>query len=150
MIRYMLVCRDCQHEFDGWFAGSAAFDRLAAAGQVECPECGSCETAKQIMAPSVRSSERASAEAEDAQALAREFARRAREHVASNFDYVGEGFADEARAMYYGEQEDRPIWGETTAEEREALAQEGIPAVPLPAPFAPKRPKARRRKPHLN
>ena len=76
--------------------------------------------------------------------------RRAREHVSQNFDYVGEDFAEEARAIYYGEQDHRPIWGETTPEEREALAEEGIPAMPLPAPFAPKPPKSAKRKQPLN
>jgi hypothetical protein len=70
--------------------------------------------------------------------------------VSRNFDYVGDGFAEEARAIYYGAQEGRPIWGETTAEEREALAEEGIAAVPLPAPFAPKPPKTAKRKLPLN
>ena len=102
------------------------------------------------MAPAVRSSDRALPGKMDHEALARELARRAREHVAQNFDYVGDGFAEEARAMYYGEQDDRPIWGETTPEERESLAEEGIPALPLPAPFAPKPPKGSKRRPPLN
>jgi hypothetical protein len=120
---------------------------------VACPECDSHKVTKQIMAPAVRTSERASgrgAEPEiDAETLAKEFARRARAHVAENFDYVGDGFADEARAMFYGETEDRPIWGETTSEEREALQEEGVPALPLPAPFAPKPPK-RKARPRVN
>ncbi len=69
------------------------------------------------------------------------FAEKARKHVAENFDYVGDGFAEEARSMYYGEQEARPIWGETTEEEREALNEEGVPAAPLPEPFTPPTPK---------
>lgn len=150
MIRYMLVCDVCEHGFDGWFAGSEAFDRLAQEGQIECPECGSSRVSKQIMAPAVRRGRTEPSGAADPDTVMREFAKRAREHVARNFDYVGDGFADEARAMYYGEQEDRPIWGETTAEEREALVEEGIPALPLPAPFAPTKPRQGRRKPQMN
>lgn len=147
MILYALVCETCEHAFEGWFAGSDAFDRLKAARQIDCPGCGGREIAKQIMAPAVRPSDKARPQLMDPEAIAREVARRAREHVAENFDYVGDGFAEEARAMYYGEQDDRPIWGETTPDERAALADEGIPALPLPAPFAPKPP---RRKDRLN
>lgn len=153
MIRYALACDDCEAEFEAWFASSDAYDRQAARKLVACPECDGRKVAKQIMAPAVRTSERASALAAapemDAEALAKEFARRARAHVAENFDYVGDGFADEARAMYYGETEDRPIWGETTSEEREALREEGVPALSLPAPFAPKPPK-RKARPRAN
>lgn len=150
MILYALVCQDCDHAFEGWFASSDAFDRLAGRKHIECPECAGTQVAKQIMAPAVRPSDKAlPAKADEAEAL-KEFVRRAREHVARNFDYVGDGFAEEARAIYYGEQEERPIWGETTAEEREALTEEGIQALPLPAPFAPTPPKGARRKTPLN
>ncbi|MFN7055294.1 DUF1178 family protein [Hyphomonas sp.] len=150
MILYALVCETCDHGFEGWFANSGAFDRLAAKRQIDCPECGSREIAKQIMAPAVRPSDKALPQQPDPEVIAREIARRVREHIAGNVDYVGGDFAEEARAMFYGEQEDRPIWGEATPEEREALAEEGIPAMPLPAPFAPKKPKAARRREQLN
>ncbi len=153
MIRYALACEGCEAEFEAWFASSEAYDRQAARKLVACPECDSRKVTKQIMAPAVRTSERAAGRIArpemDAEALAKEFARRARAHVAENFDYVGESFADEARAMFYGETEDRPIWGETTPEEREALQEEGVPALPLPAPFAPKPPK-RKARPRVN
>ena len=140
MIRYALICGDCEHEFEAWFASSDAYEKQAKRKLVACPDCDGRRVTKQIMAPAVRTSERKMAEP-DAEALAKEFAKRAREHVAENFDYVGGDFAEEARAMYYGETDDRPIWGETTPEEREALREEGVPALPLPAPFAPKKPK---------
>lgn len=141
MIRYALTCGDCEHDFEAWFASSEAYDRQAKRKLVACPECDGRDVSKQIMAPAVRTSERRQAAEPDMDAAVKEFARQARKHVAENFDYVGEDFAEEARAMYYGEQDDRPIWGETTPEEREALKEEGVPALPLPAPFAPKKPK---------
>lgn len=150
MILYALGCRDCEHSFEGWFASSDAYDRLSRSGQIDCPECGSKSVEKQIMAPAIRPSDKALPGKMDPEAFMREVARRARDHVSQNFDYVGDGFAEEARAMYYGEQDDRPIWGETTPGEREALADEGIPAMPLPAPFAPKPPKGAKRKQALN
>ncbi len=140
MIRYALACGDCDHAFEAWFGSSDAFDRLAKRRQVACPECDGRDVAKQIMAPAVKTTKGKVAAPDPEKAFAA-FAAKAREHVAENFDYVGDGFAEEARAMYYGETDDRPIWGETTAEEREALKEEGVQAMPLPAPFAPKPPK---------
>jgi hypothetical protein len=146
MIRYALACGDCDHAFEAWFASSEAYDKQAKRRLVACPECDGRKVEKQIMAPAVKTT-KGKTPAPDPQKLLAEFAAKARAHVAENFDYVGSDFAEEARAMFYGEQDDRPIWGETTPEERESLAEEGVPAVPLPAPFAPKPPKRKSRQP---
>lgn len=140
MIRYALHCEACDADFEAWFASSDAYDDQAHQGLVHCPDCGSGRTAKQIMAPAVRNAVDVAPEAK-LQTLARRFAEAARQHISENFDYVGDRFADEARAMYYGEVESRPIWGDTTADEARTLHDEGVPAAPLPAPFAPPRPK---------
>ncbi len=58
--------------------------------------------------------------------------RQVEQHVAENFEYVGEDFADEARAMHYGDSEKRDIYGETTLEDAAELIEEGIEVTPLP------------------
>ncbi|WP_290497315.1 DUF1178 family protein [Hyphomonas sp. UBA4494] len=141
MIRYALICSDCDHDFEAWFASSSAFDDQSSRGLVSCAMCGGENVVKQIMAPSVRTSDGRKA-APDEAAMAREILAKARDHVSRNFDYVGDSFADEARSMFYGETDNRPIWGETSAEESEALREEGIPAAPLPRAMTPKRPKS--------
>ena len=148
MIRYALSCSS-EHDFEAWFSSSSAYDDQAARGLVECPVCGSTSVSKQIMAPAVRDSGgkrvRSPAPAgQDSAPTPEDFARfagKVREHIASSYDYVGDRFADEARAMYYGEQDLRPVWGNTTPDEAKSLAEEGVPASPLPAPFAPPPPK---------
>ncbi|MBT4910672.1 MAG: DUF1178 family protein [Alphaproteobacteria bacterium] len=55
-----------------------------------------------------------------------------RKHVESNFDYVGDNFADEARAIHYGEKEEREIYGETSIDDAVELIEEGINVEPLP------------------
>ncbi len=135
MIRYALVCESCAVEFDAWFASSEAFDAQAEGAQIRCPECGGAQVRKQIMAPAVSTSS-----ATTDQAFAK-FARKARDHIRENCDYVGDQFAGEARAMHYGEIDERPIWGEATPDEAKALKDEGVPAAPLPKPFAPDPPK---------
>ncbi len=50
MIRYNLVCAR-GHEFESWFDGSAAYDKQAKRGLVECPLCGSAKVEKALMTP---------------------------------------------------------------------------------------------------
>ena len=50
MIRYTLVCNR-HHEFDSWFANSAAYDKQAKRGLVTCPTCGSTKVEKALMTP---------------------------------------------------------------------------------------------------
>src|SRR5437764_5561703 len=55
-----------------------------------------------------------------------------REQVEKNCEHVGAKFADEARKIHYGESDKRGIYGETSDEEAEALAEEGIEFGRLP------------------
>ena len=50
MIRYTLVCNK-RHEFESWFANSAAYDKQAKRGLVACPLCGSTKVEKALMTP---------------------------------------------------------------------------------------------------
>ncbi|MCJ2177825.1 DUF1178 family protein [Novosphingobium album (ex Hu et al. 2023)] len=51
--------------------------------------------------------------------------------------YVGESFAEDARAMHYGEREVETIHGQATADEAQELLEEGIAVMPLPFPITP-------------
>ena len=132
MIRYALTC-DQAHEFEGWFGSSDDYDAQADAGQIGCPTCGSTAVAKQIMAPMVAGTKR---NAPDMTPAAREVMMQAmaevRQHVEDNFDYVGDTFADEARAIHAGTSENRGIYGEATPAEVRDLKAEGVNIAPLP------------------
>lgn len=138
MIKYDLRC-DKGDEFEAWFGSIADYDKQAEAGLVECPHCGSKHVTKAPMAPAVQTARKKSERGERAVAMA--MAAKVREHIKDNFDYVGEKFADEARKMHSGESEERAIWGEATPEQAQELADEGIPAAPLPPELAPVQPK---------
>jgi hypothetical protein len=134
MIRYVLKC-DQDHEFESWFGSAAAYDSLKTAGQIACPFCGSAAVDKTIMAPAVRTEPAkplTQPENQIEQALAA-----LRREVEENSDYVGMGFAAEARAMHEGTAPERSIYGEAKFEDAKALIEEGIPVTPLP--FAPRR-----------
>ena len=140
MIKYALQC-DAAHEFEGWFGSSADYDDQAARGLVECPLCGSRGVSKQIMAPAVAGT-KAQSSAPAVDPKMREMMMTAmgevRRHVEDNFDYVGDAFAKEARAIHEGKSEERGIYGEASPTEVKALVEDGVKVAPLP-PAAPKK-----------
>jgi hypothetical protein len=160
MIRYNLVCAK-GHEFESWFAGSAAYDRQAKRGLVECPICGSAKVGKALMtprlarsgksspaapaAPEIATPETAAPDAPAASGAAAPVAvispqeqelrtklRELREHLVKNADNVGQRFPEEARKMHYGEKEHRSIYGTASPDDARALREEGIAFAPLP------------------
>jgi len=148
MILYRLRCKK-GHEFEAWFASSAAFDRQEKRGQLSCPNCGTTAVSKALMAPSIgkRSRKKAPPVAEknapppqakpEMQRVAAhsELAsamRKLRAEIEAKSEYVGPRFSEEARKIHYEEAPARGIHGEATAEEAKALKEEGIEFYPLP------------------
>lgn len=136
MIRYALRCIK-DHAFEAWFGSSADYDAQAEAGQVECPFCASRQVAKQIMAPAVRTSD-ARLESGPSRDMMMDAATAIRRKIEADFDYVGDAFAREARAIHEGDSEKRSIYGEATPAEVKALEADGVPCAPLPAALSPK------------
>ena len=136
MIRYDLIC-EFEHEFEGWFSSSADYDEQAKAGLLCCSICGTSSVEKAIMAPAVKTARKAAARAEDAAKAMTAMAAKIRTEIGKNCENVGTNFAEEARAIHYGEKPVRGIYGSTTPKESEALKEEGIEAQPLPDIFVP-------------
>lgn len=57
-------------------------------------------------------------------------------HVLANTEDVGDRFANQARAMHYGDAEPRSIRGQATQREAVELTEEGIHVMALPMPAA--------------
>ena len=154
MIKYTLIC-DRKHEFESWFADSAAFDKQAKRKLVACPVCDSTKVEKAIMAPRVTAKKgrvpiEMPAPAPEVPAatpapapapvamispIEQEFRaklKELREHLVKNSDNVGEKFPEEARKMHYGETEHRSIFGVASPDEAKELLEEGIECHPLP------------------
>lgn len=152
MIHYQLRCGD-GHEFDGWFDSSVGFEKQARRKLLECPHCGSPKVERALMTPAVpRKGRGALAEApvalpesppaEPPSQVAvtgervpdhiRAMLQKLRAEVEKNCDYVGDDFATEARRIHNGEVDARGIYGETTPEEAEALAEDGIDVARIP------------------
>jgi hypothetical protein len=133
MIRYKLTCQNGD-DFEAWFRSSEDFDLQAEGKLIDCPVCGDSSVKKAPMAPAIV---RGQPEAPTERPTAMVMAERLAAHVRDNFDYVGDRFPAEARAIHSGEAEDRAIWGEATPEEARAMAEEGVPVAPLPVGAAP-------------
>jgi hypothetical protein len=65
MIRYTLVCNK-RHEFESWFANSAAYDKQAKRGLIACPLCGSAKVEKALMTPRLARTDTSAAQTEAA------------------------------------------------------------------------------------
>ncbi len=144
MIHYALRC-EAEHGFEGWFKDSATFEKMARRGLVDCPHCGSTKVERALMAPSIGAAAKVKGRVEPAakpvQAKAASgpmpaqtvaMLQKLRAEVEKNCDYVGPRFADEARKIHEGEAEARGIYGEATAEEAEALKEDGIGFETIP------------------
>lgn len=166
MIRYSLKCAD-EHSFESWFQSAAAFDALANAGHITCPQCGSAEIIKTLMAPAVAPARKAgkpgpnetgrpetgpdetgpSAANRDKPSPNRPLSTPSnpqekalaalRAEVEANSDYVGKSFVTEARKMHEGTTAPRAIHGEARLDEAKKLMEDGVPVMPLP--FLPPR-----------
>jgi hypothetical protein len=153
LIKYTLVC-DKGHEFESWFADSAAYDKQRKRKLVACPACDSVKIDKAIMAPRVAAKggkrpapvETPTPVAEQAPAGPpapvamispqemefRSKLKELRDHLVKNAENVGGKFSEEARKMHYGEIEHRSIYGVATPQEAKDLLEEGIECHPLP------------------
>jgi len=152
-----------QHAFEGWFGSEEDFQQQLARGQVTCPLCADPVIQKMPSAPRLNLGAVAAAPANTAAsrapspsvaspatspaqatppvagspAMHAEFLKALREVVANTED-MGERFADEARAMHYGDAEPRSIRGQASRAEALELIEEGIEVMPLPLPAAVK------------
>ena len=140
-----LECKH-RHVFEGWFASEDEFQAQLARGLVECPVCGDTQVAKRLSAPRInlgaqppREPPKQEVMTTNDAALQAQWLKLVR-HVLDHTEDVGERFADEARRIHYGETEERGIRGQASAEETQALLDEGIGVMPLPVPKALKGP----------
>ena len=134
MIKYNLKCCN-DHEFESWFLDSNEFDKLNKKKLLECVFCSSKKINKSIMAPMIVSSKKIK---DDFKTQDKDLQNKKiklveiRKYIENNFEYVGENFSQKVREIYYDKDKKKTIYGTTTAEEREELAEEGIDLLSVP------------------
>ncbi|MGD9835447.1 MAG: DUF1178 family protein [Piscinibacter sp.] len=129
------------HRFEGWFGSDEDFESQSARGLVGCPACGDASISKLPSAPRLNvSGLKEDAPAADRVATLQAAAMQAVQQLVARTEDVGERFPEEARRIHYGEAEARGIRGRASAEDAQALRDEGIEVVSLPVPDALKGP----------
>src|SRR4051812_28768446 len=128
MIVFDLHCLDGGETFEAWFRSGSDYDEQRAGGLVQCPFCQSVNIAKAPMAPRVprKGSDNPLARVAAIQA-----------EMLKESRWVGDKFADTARAMHSGEVEPEQVHGQATLAQANSLVEEGIPVAPLPFPVVP-------------
>jgi hypothetical protein len=137
MIKYALSCAE-GHAFESWFPDSAAYEKQRERGLLACPQCGSVQVEKAIMAPAVVGGDRAAAETpreglvDEKRRQARDMIVRLRREIEANTDDVGPKFPEVARAIHQGDEPERAIRGQASPAEAKALVEEGVGVMPIP------------------
>lgn len=148
MIVFDLRCAPHGHVFEAWFGSSDDYESQKARGLVSCPLCGAGEVDKAVMAPrlAAKGNSRIGRGGGGAQEMMLPDPDGVKQMLAAVADlqkrmieqstYVGDRFADEARAIHLGEAATRSIYGKATPAETASLVEEGIQVMPLPFPVA--------------
>lgn len=151
------LCCSHGHGFEGWFASEDDYRQQLADGRLECPLCADRLIDKRPSAPrlNISGAREPAAASESARApvpsaptppaaapgtdgaapaALQALWLQAVQHVLKTTEDVGERFPEEVRRIHYGESEHRGIRGVASAEDRAALADEGIEVTALPLP----------------
>ena len=135
MIKYRLICKDCETTFDSWFSSSAEYERLKKKNFINCHICNSLSVEKTLMSPSVFMSKNNAQSEQQIQKYkkTKKTILKYQEFIKKNFDYVGENFAYEARSVYYKNKKTlKGIYGTATKEDLKELKEEGIETEIIP------------------
>ena len=134
MIKYNLKCEN-DHEFESWFSDSKEFEKLNKKNLLECIFCFSSKIQKSIMSPMVSG---AKSKQKNKNLISKELISernkllKLRNYVEKNFEFVGDKLSKRIREVYYDKGSNKSIYGTTTKDEREELAEEGIDLLSIP------------------
>lgn len=149
MIKYQLKC-DHDHLFDGWFPSIKEFERQQAKQLIVCPTCDSATVDRAVMSPRIGKSKKKTISKEDilnkkeekyrqqftdntmmTANRAKDVLRKMKQLIISEYENVGDKFAEEVRKAEKGERDDR-IYGTATTKEVNELLDDGIDLFHVP------------------
>ena len=135
MIKYRLICKDCELTFDSWFSSSKEYERLKKKKFINCHICNSLSVEKTLMSPSVFMTKNDYKTDNQVQKYkkTKKLILRYQEFIEKNFDYVGKNFAYEARSLHYKNKKiSKKIYGTATKKDLQELKEEGIESEIIP------------------
>ena len=135
MIKYKLICKNCNSSFDSWFASSKEFEKLKKKHLLNCHNCNSQNIDKTLMAPKFINNY-SNSESEKRSLKFKKINKKIKEYqnfIKNNFEYVGENFTYEARSIHYeNKKRKKGIFGTASPEDIKELKEEGIETAMIP------------------
>ena len=137
MIKYRLICKNCEISFDSWFASSTEYEKIKNKKLLNCHKCNSKNIEKSLMAPKIVNSKNIkNFEKRDKKFLEiKDKIKEYQKFIKNNFEYVGDNFAYEARSIHYNNKKkkrNKGIFGNATKSEIKELREEGVEAELIP------------------
>ena len=135
MIKYNIICKECNLTFDSWFSSSKEYEKLKKKKLLNCYDCNSLNVEKNLMAPKLIGKQlknKTSFETrryKDIKKTVKEY----QKFINDNFEYVGNNFTYEARSMHYNKKKkEKGIYGTASKNDLKELKEEGIETHTLP------------------
>ena len=135
MIKYKLLCKNCDLKFDSWFASSNEYERLIKKKLLSCHKCNSIKIEKTIMAPHLINRKSNNDETINIEKYnkVKKTIKSYQKFIKENFKFVGDNFAYEARSIHYnGKKKSKGIYGSASKEDIKELKDEGIDTQMIP------------------
>ena len=135
MIKYKLICKNCQNLFDSWFASSTDYEKLKRLKLINCQNCNSLNVEKSLMSPSILNIKKKKSDFSKKKKFikVKNKLKEYQKFIQNNFEYVGENFSYEARSMHYNDKKkSKGIYGKATPKEVKDLKEEGIETEIIP------------------
>ena len=135
MIKYKLICKDCNTKFDSWFASSNEYEKLKKRKFLNCHSCNSLKVEKTLMAPQLINSKSEIEKKLDTTKYqkVKKTIKSYQKFIKDNFKYVGDNFAHEARSIHYNsKKKSKGIYGTASKQDLKELKDEGIDAHLIP------------------
>ncbi len=135
MIKYKLLCKNCDLKFDSWFASSNEYEKLKKKKLLSCHKCNSIKIEKTIMAPQLINNKSNKDEITNIEKYnkVKKTIKSYQKFIKENFKFVGDNFAYEARSIHYnGKKKSKGIYGSASKEDIKELKDEGIDTQIIP------------------
>ena len=135
MIKYKLICKDCNTKFDSWFASSHEYEKLKKRKFLTCHSCNSLKVEKTLMAPQlINSINKSETKLNNPKyQKIKKTIKNYQKFIKDNFQYVGDNFAYEARSIHYNnKKKSKGIYGSASTQDLKELKDEGIDAQMIP------------------
>ena len=135
MIKYSLICKDCDLIFESWFANSKEYEKLKRKKLLNCNICNSINVEKSLMSPNLinKKSDLLNNKEKMKYDKIKKTISEYQKFIKNNFKYVGNNFAYEARSIHYNEKKkEKGIYGTASKQDLKELKDEGIEAQIIP------------------